>query len=177
MSKLAEVCSLIHESVKTRAVAKDAYVSTENMMPNREGIIFSSNIPDVETVQSYRQDDILVSNIRPYFKKIWHADRDGGCSNDVLVFRANEGILPDYLYYALATDDFFAYATATAKGTKMPRGDKKAIMQYQIPNHTISEQQKIASILKKLDRKKSVNCRINDNLVDYTLIRGRANYC
>lgn len=164
MSKLAEVCSLIHESVKTRAIAKDAYVSTENMMPNREGIIFSSNIPDVETVQSYRQDDILVSNIRPYFKKIWHADRDGGCSNDVLVFRANEGILPDYLYYALATDDFFAYATATAKGTKMPRGDKKAIMQYQIPNHTISEQQKIASILKKLDRKKSVNCRINDNL-------------
>ena len=71
--------------------------------------------------------DTLVSNIRPYFKKIWFAESDGGCSNDVLVLRAKEGIDAKFLYYVLADDAFFDYSNATSKGTKMPRGDKKRV--------------------------------------------------
>ena len=87
---------------------------------------FTELVTDEETVQTipqtqaYQSDDVLVSNIRPYFRKIWFSDRNGGCSNDVLVLRANEGVYPGFLYYLLSEDSFFDYATATAKGTKMP---------------------------------------------------------
>ena len=65
------------------------------------------------------KEDVLVSNIRPYYKKIWLAKCDGGCSDDVLVFRANTSlVLPKYLYYLLSQDVFFAYMMAGAKGAK-----------------------------------------------------------
>lgn len=105
-----------------------------------------------------------MSNIRPYFKKIWHAEYDGGCSNDVLVFRAAEGIDSTFLYYVLSDDTFFNYATATSKGTKMPRGDKGAILKYGVPDVDVDVQYKIGSLLRSIDKKIAVNSNINDNL-------------
>ena len=69
-----------------------------------------------------------------------------------------------FLYYVLADDNFFEYAMATSKGTKMPRGDKTAIMQYKVPDFTYEEQEKIARMLEILDRKIQVNTGINENL-------------
>lgn len=106
-----------------------------------------------------------MSNIRPYFKKIWFADFDGGCSNDVLVFRAKEGTDARFLYYVLADDAFFDYSTATSKGTKMPRGDKTAIMQYEVPHFDLPIQKKIAGILADIDDKIALNSNINKNLL------------
>ena len=105
-----------------------------------------------------------MSNIRPYFKKIWIAEFDGGCSNDVLVFRAKDGVSKRFLYYVLANDSFFDYAMVTSKGTKMPRGDKKALMQYGVPDFSIEEQEAIAGILRGLDKKIQLNTSINENL-------------
>ena len=107
---------------------------------------------------------ILVSNIRPYFKKIWQATFDGGCSNDVLVFVANGNVDNDFLYYALANDDFFKYAMSTSKGTKMPRGDKTLLMQYEITQFDIDTQKKISSVLRSIDEKIKINKEINNNL-------------
>ena len=111
-----------------------------------------------------------MSNIRPYFKKIWFADCDGGCSNDVLVLRAKENINAKFLYYVLADDAFFNYSTATSKGTKMPRGDKTAIMQYEVPNFDLLTQKKIAAILSNIDEKIELNNRINDNLPPFLCV-------
>jgi type I restriction enzyme S subunit len=108
--------------------------------------------------------DVLVSNIRPYFRKIWFADRNGGCSNDVLVFRALENCYPNFLYYALSDNNFFDYATSTSKGTKMPRGDKKAIMDYDVPKLPLPVQIAISEILSSLDAKITLNKRKNDYL-------------
>ena len=108
---------------------------------------------------------MLVSNIRPYFKKIWFATKEGGCSNDVLVFRAKKGINPNYLYYVLSDDTFFNYSTATSKGTKMPRGDKTAIMSYEVEVKNYEEQLKIASVLEVLDKKIQLNNAINNNFL------------
>ena len=47
----------------------------------------------------------------------------------------------------------------------MPRGDKTSIMQYEVPNYELSEQRKIASILRSLDEKIELNNKINNNLV------------
>ena len=121
-------------------------------------------MPSTAFTQGYKVNDVLVSNIRPYFKKIWFARESGGCSNDILVMRAKDGVSPRFLYYVLADDAFFDYSTTTSKGTKMPRGDKTAIMRYQVPFFDLSVQNKIAAILGVLDDKIELNNAINDNL-------------
>jgi type I restriction enzyme, S subunit len=108
------------------------YVSTENMLPGKKGIIEAKGIPDVTTATGFEIGNILISNIRPYFKKIWLVNSEGGCSNDVLCFVPKENIPSLYLYQILETDAFFEYVMAGSKGTKMPRGDKKWIMNYPV---------------------------------------------
>lgn len=162
--KLSDICDFVKGKIEVVTLNRSTYISTENMLPNRGGICEITSLPTTPQVQVYGYNDTLVSNIRPYFKKIWKACNDGGCSNDVLVFRAKEGISPDYLYYVLSDDKFFEYAMATSKGTKMPRGDKTAIMQYLIPKADYDTQCKIASILKSMDQRIHYNKIINDNL-------------
>lgn len=163
-SKLIDICSYAKGKTAVAGLTAKTYISTENMLPNKGGITSATNLPSVDQTSAYRKNDVLVSNIRPYFKKIWHAEYDGGCSNDVLVFRAAEGVDPTFLYYVLADDTFFNYATATSKGTKMPRGDKSAIMEYSVPTLDIEVQRKIGALLRIIDQKIAVNSKINDNL-------------
>ena len=162
--ELNDICVYRNERISTNALNSHTYVSTENMLPDKGGITDAASLPTVSQTSKFRHGDTLVSNIRPYFKKIWFAEYDGGCSNDVLAFSAKEGVNPKYLYYVLANDSFFAYSTATSKGTKMPRGDKNSIMQYQIEKLDYPTQKKIAAILSALDEKIAINRAINDNL-------------
>lgn len=162
--ELSDICVYRNERIPTNALNSHTYVSTENMLPDKGGITDAASLPTVSQTSKFRYGDTLVSNIRPYFKKIWFAEYDGGCSNDVLVFSAKEGVDPKYLYYVLANDSFFAYSTATSKGTKMPRGDKTSIMQYQNEKVDSPTQKKIAAILSALDEKIAINRAINENL-------------
>lgn len=147
--KLSE-CA-VYSSLRTTNITEATYVSTENMLPNKGGVGLSETIPDAKSASKYEVDDILLSNIRPYFKKIWHASYGGSCSNDVLVIKAINGYAPKFLYYVLSDNNFFNYATVTAKGTKMPRGSKDAIMKYLVPDVEVDVQQRIASILSVYD--------------------------
>lgn len=162
--KLSDICEYAKGKVAVETLDERTYISTENMLPNKGGIDIASSLPTISQTQEYMVGDVLVSNIRPYFKKIWHAEFEGGCSNDVLVFRAKDGTDPDFLYYVLANDEFFDYSMATSKGTKMPRGDKKALMEYEVPNYPLRIQRKIASLLKSIDGKIAINSEINKNL-------------
>lgn len=164
ISKLSSLCSYVKGKASTKTLSRQNYISTENMIPNKGGIVSASSLPSVQYTQQYAKGDVLVSNIRPYFKKIWMAENDGGCSNDVLVFRAIHGCDPTFLYYVLSSNTFFDYATATAKGTKMPRGDKTAIMQYEVPCFDYETQLRISKMLKCFDDRIVANQRINDNL-------------
>ena len=134
------------------------------MIQNRGGITTAASLPISEQTPSFVEGDILVSNIRPYFKKIWKAKYSGGCSADVLNFKAKENISKEYLYYVLSDDEFFKYCMTTSKGTKMPRGDKVVIMEYPLHLPPLSTQQKIAAILSSLDDKIELNNKINENL-------------
>ncbi len=163
---LADICEYAKGKTNVAILDEKTYISTENMMPNKGGITSASSLPTITQTQAFLAGDVLVSNIRPYFKKIWFAEFDGGCSNDVLVFRAKDGVSKRFLYYVLADDAFFDYSMATSKGTKMPRGDKAAIMKYEVPNFTDEEQKKIAGILEVLDRKILLNTEINENLAE-----------
>lgn len=163
---LSSLCEYRKGKVNVDGLNKDTYISTENMLPNKGGVIRATSLPTTSQTQEYKKGDVLVSNIRPYFKKIWQAEYDGGCSNDVLVFKANENTDKDFLYYVLADDAFFNYSMATSKGTKMPRGDKTSIMQYGVPHYDIVEQKKIACVLRLLDKKIECNNKINKNLLE-----------
>lgn len=161
---LADICEYANGKVDVAILDEETYISTENMVPNKGGITRASSLPNIAQTQAFLTGDVLVSNIRPYFKKIWFAEYNGGCSNDVLVFRAKDGTSERFLYYVLADDTFFDYSMATSKGTKMPRGDKAAIMKYKVPNFTYEKQEIIAGILEVLDRKIQLNTDINENL-------------
>ena len=161
--KLSEICSYQSERVKSNTLSVENYISTENMLPNKSGVSSASKVPP-EAAVLYKKGDILISNIRPYFKKIWQAQFSGGCSSDVLCIRANSRVNQDYLYYLLSQDSFFDYVMAGAKGSKMPRGDKKQIMDWDVELPKMEEQIRIASLLRSIDDKIALNNRINHNL-------------
>lgn len=162
--KLSDICEYAKGKTSVDTLDVNTYISTENMLSNRGGITQASALPSQEQTQGFSAGDVLVSNIRPYFKKIWYATFDGGCSNDVLVFRATKGVNSQFLYYVLSDDTFFEYSMATSKGTKMPRGDRKAIMEYAVPRFSYDEQKKIVGILSAIDAKINLNRKINENL-------------
>ena len=162
--KLSDICDYGKDRIEVSSLDNSNYISTENMLPNRAGITTATTLPTGELTPSFEIDDTLVSNIRPYFKKIWKATFSGGCSADVLVFKAKENVSKEYLYYVLADDEFFKYSMTTSKGTKMPRGDKTSIMNYPVKLPPLPTQQKIATILSSLDDKIELNNKINTNL-------------
>ena len=163
-SELSDLCYFAEGRVAVDDLDVDTYISTENMLSNKEGIARSSGLPTLCQTQAYQVDDVLISNIRPYFRKIWIADRNGGCSNDVLVLRAKETCNPRFLYYLLSNNNFFDYATSTSKGTKMPRGDKGAIMRYSVPDVPLDTQMSIAKTLSAIDARIAENRKINHHL-------------
>ena len=162
--KLSDICDYGKDRIEVSSLDNSNYISTENMLPNRAGVTTATTLPTGELTPSFEIDDTLVYNIRPYFKKIWKATFSGGCSADVLVFKAKENVSKEYLYYVLADDEFFKYSMTTSKGTKMPRGDKTSIMNYPIKLPPLPTQQKIAAILSSLDDKIELNNKININL-------------
>lgn len=164
IKKLYEIAKFVEDKIEIGNISLPNYVSTENMLPNKEGITTITSKPLYGKATTFREGDILFSNIRTYFKKIWLARFIGGCSNDVLVIRANEKIYERYLYYYLSQNIFFNYTVLSSKGTKMPRGDKEAIMHYPISVPPLTEQKAIANVLSDLDSKIELNNQMNATL-------------
>lgn len=162
---LSEIADYAEDRVNIRAVSLDDYVTTDNLLPNKQGVDKAVNLPpQTGNIPAYKIGDILIGNIRPYLKKIWHADRNGGCSADVLNIRVKEYHDSRFVYYSLFRDDFFKHMMRGSKGTKMPRGDKAQIMRFTLPRFDKTAQQEIATILSSLDTKISLNNRINAEL-------------
>lgn len=133
VKSVAEISQFASGKVDVSLLNEDTYLSTENMLENRAGVTRSTSLPSVATVPSFKAGQILVSNIRPYFKKIWMARFDGGRSPDVLAFESADPQRAEFLYNLMYQDAFFEFMTRTAKGAKMPRGDKDAIMGWKFP--------------------------------------------
>ena len=146
---LGDVCSYATERIDAAEVNADNYVGVENLLPDKQGKTVASYVPSDGRWIHFRKDDILIGNIRPYLKKIWLATHDGGTNGDVLVIQIkNKNILrPQFLYYILSSDSFFNYDMQNAKGAKMPRGDKSAVLRYSIPLPPLPVQQEIVRIL------------------------------
>ena len=132
MGTLSDICIYSKDKVNVAELTLDTYFSTENMQPNRQGVLQATTLPTIKQTTACKKGDTLISNIRPYFKKILYCHSDCGCSTDVLCFVPNVIALSSLLFCTLYSDKFFDYMAAGSKGTKMPRGDKQQIMMYPI---------------------------------------------
>lgn len=129
---LYDICSYSRDKVVVSALNVSTYFSTENMLPGKAGAIEATSLPTTPQTTACHKGDTLVSNIRPYFKKIVYCEDACGCSADVLCFTPNQPQYSAYLFSTLYADKFFAFMVARSKGTKMPRGDKQQIMTYPV---------------------------------------------
>ena len=134
------------------------------MLQDYQGIIEASSFPTNTNVIKFNKGDVLLSNIRPYLKKVWFAEKNGGCSADVFVFKALSACIPDFLHYIIANDRFINFAMSGAKGVKMPRGDKEQMKTYKIGLPSIEEQKKIAKLLSLLDERIATQNKVIEDL-------------
>lgn len=164
--ELGDFAYFSNEKISAEEVSQEEYISTENMVVDRGGVEKASKLPSVSKFNSFQKTDTLFSNIRTYFRKVWMASFDGGASADVLAFRTKDenALDPAYLYYLISNKDFSDYSVLTAKGVKMPRGDKTAMMQYKFLLPDPEKQLQYASALKSLDDKIENNRRMNETL-------------
>ena len=162
--KLKDIAEYVTDRISSDAIDLDCYVTTDSLLQNKAGREVAVNLPPkVCTLTHFRKGDILIGNIRPYLKKIWRADIDGGCNADVLVIRAKDGHSPCFIYALLLQDAFYEYAMKGAKGSKMPRGDKDQIMRYEIPTLSSTEES-IGKFIVDIRDKIALNREINRNL-------------
>jgi len=160
---LKEIAEFQKQRISTALLNNNNYISTENILQDFEGIQCSSSMPANVNVIKYQNEDILLSNIRPYLKKVWFADRKGGCSADVLVLRGNK-CDKYFLYYVIASDRFINYVMSGIKGVKMPRGDKNQMEEYAFSIPTNMEQKRIAKFISILDERIRLQNKIIEDL-------------
>ena len=162
---LSDICSYSKEKVAVSELNVNTYFSTENMLPEKAGSTKATSLPTTLQTTACRKGDTLISNIRPYFKKIVYCEDMCGCSTDVLCFTPVQSQYAAYLFSTLYTDKFFAFMVAGSKGTKMPRGDKQQIMTYPVvlpAENELEEFNAIAfPVLEQLNSNKAENKRLS----------------
>ena len=129
---LSDICYYSRDRVVVSKLNASTYFSTENMLPEKAGANEAASLPNTLQTTACHKGDTLISNIRPYFKKIVYCEDGCGCSTDVLCFTPVQPKYAAYLFSTLYADKFFAFMVAGSKGTKMPRGDKQQIMTYPV---------------------------------------------
>ena len=153
---LKDITYYSKEKVNVSDLNNSNYVGVDNLLKDKCGKVDSSYLPPEGKVNIFRENDVLLGNIRPYLRKIWLSDRFGGANGDVLIFVIKDdwknNILPKYLYQVLSSEKFFDYNINFSKGAKMPRGDKKKIMEYRILVPPMEVQDYVVSILDKFDK-------------------------
>ena len=163
--RLAEIATYVNEKISSSNITLDQYVTTDSLLQDKRGREYAQNLPPVTTnLIHYQPGDVLVANIRPYLKKVWLADCEGGASSDVLVLRAKNANDTTFVYALLMQDSFYDYAMKGAKGSKMPRGDKDQIMRYEFPIFSPEQRKDIGKFITDIESKIAVNRQINDNL-------------
>ncbi len=161
--ELKDVAEFQKSRIPADGLDASCYISTENLIPNFGGIKEASSIPTDGNVMAIKPNDILISNIRPYLKKVWQSDRFGGCSADVFVLRTT-GCQGDFLYNIIASDKFINYVMSGVKGVKMPRGDKRQMEEFEFSIPTIEEQNRISRLLSLLDERIATQNKIIEDL-------------
>ena len=160
---LKDVADFQKERISSGLLDESTYISTENILQNFQGVQSAISIPANTNVVAYKKNDILLSNIRPYLKKVWFSDKIGGCSADVFVLRSKT-CEPEFLYNVIASDKFINYVMSGVKGVKMPRGDKNQMESFSFSIPAVAEQRKISQLFQLLDERIATQNKIIEDL-------------
>lgn len=151
VKELGEVFEMPTNRISGSELQADRYISTEHILQNFEGVEPSTSMPANLSAIRFFQNDILMANIRPYLKKIWLSDRNGGASSDVIVFHITVKSDPAFLYYELTNGQFIRYVMESIQGSKMPRGNKQAMQAFKMSIAPLSEQEQIGKCFTQID--------------------------
>ena len=167
VGKLCDIADYSSEKIEINKLSPETYYSTENMLPSKGGIETATSLPSISHTTRCLPGETIISNIRPYFKKIFYCTEEvAGCSTDVLCFKPKNKDYSEYLYQVLYSDIFFDYMVLGSKGTKMPRGDKQQIMNYTItiPDELYLHKYKTFAkpILSQIDTNRKENKRLSE---------------
>jgi type I restriction enzyme S subunit len=167
VGKLCDIANYSSEKIKINKLTPETYYSTENMLPSKGGIETATSLPSISQTTRCLPGETIISNIRPYFKKIFYCTEEvAGCSTDVLCFKPKNKYYSEYIYQVLYSDIFFDYMVLGSKGTKMPRGDKQQIMNYPItiPDELYLRKFKTFAkpILSQIDSNRKENKRLSE---------------
>ena len=151
--RLGDIAEYSSSRISAEELDTFNYVGVDNLLKDKYGREDSEYVPQTGSSIRFERSNILIGNIRPYLRKIWYSDRVGGTNGDVLAINVKDKKIVDsrYLYHALADERFFEYNIKYSKGAKMPRGDKKKIMEYKFSIPPLHVQQHVVSILDKFD--------------------------
>lgn len=159
VKKLGEIAHYSSQKISASDLNPSNYIGVDNLLKDKQGKIDASFYPTTGNVTAYNKGNTLIGNIRPYLKKIWYADSDGGASGDVLVIQVNDNtkmkVHPFFLYYSLSLDAFFDFDMLHSKGAKMPRGSKPEIMKFPIILPPMERQREFAERVEAIEAAKA----------------------
>ena len=141
---------------------------------------FCRDVPEYEIAKfsggaKFRNGDTIMARITPCLENgktamvnILEPDEVGFGSTEFIIFRAKEGYTdPDFVYYLVKSSIVRDPAIKSMVGSSGRQRVQTGVVQnLVIPFPSLSEQRKIASILKSLDDKIALNTKINDNLLE-----------
>ena len=149
--EMKDVASFVKERITANELNIQNYTSVENLLKDKAGRKDAENVPTEGNWIKYKKGDVLIGNIRPYLRKIWLSDREGGTNGDVIVVRPSDKLQSEYMFYCLASERFFLYYNQALKDGKMPRGEKSRVLSFIVPLPSLEEQSRIVSILDEFE--------------------------
>ena len=150
---LNDLCSLKNDSCKPSDSGLNIYVGLEHIESGRFFVQSFGN-PDqvVSTKNRFAINDILYGKLRPYLDKAVVTEVEGICSTDILVFTPKDNIPSIFIVGLLHTDQFIQYAKQTTNGVNHPRTSWASLREFPLHIPALSEQQKIAAVLFKIQQ-------------------------
>ncbi|MBU1571100.1 MAG: restriction endonuclease subunit S, partial [Proteobacteria bacterium] len=150
---LEDLCSLKQNSCRPCDSGLNVYVGLEHIESSRF-FVKAFGKPDqvVSLKNRFAINDLLYGKLRPYLDKASVMEVDGICSTDILVLTPKNRIPPIFVLGLLHTDEFIQYAKQTTNGVNHPRTSWASLREFPIQIPPLSEQQKIAAVLFKIQQ-------------------------
>lgn len=118
---------------------------------------------------------VLYSKLRPNLNKVVLPDTNGYATTEMLpLLPDSEKLSRQYLAYLLRSKTFVTYAVKSTAGAKMPRVNKKDVLDFQLslPSLVVQDRrvQKLSAIEKQIDLCRSISARLDE------LVKSRFNW-
>ena len=168
--RLGNVCESISQTFRKKQ-DKVILINTSDVFDGKvtnHDYVLNKNLRG-QLKKSFQQNDILYSEIRPKNRRFAFIDFDASdyiASTKLMVIRANDKILPQFLFQILKSNKLIneLQSLAETRSGTFPQitFSELAALDVRIPTGT--EQRKIAEMLASIDDKIATNTKINHHL-------------